>query len=93
MAIGRPAMRYRSVIVSDEATALPDVPISVRYALLTVEDAEIRLRWDGTHPTALEGHLVAAGDAIELDHRRDVQRLRAIKTGDDDAKIRITYYR
>jgi len=62
-----------------------------RFAFVTVEAAPIRYWVDGSDPTAEEGHLVNAGDAITLDSNSDIANFKAIRTGDISATLQVTY--
>ena len=60
-------------------------------AIITVEIATIRVRTDGTNPTATVGHLVNSGDVIKLDSIEDITSFRAIRTGSVSAVLSVTY--
>ena len=61
------------------------------YAFITVETAQIRFTLDGTAPTTTVGHLLNAGDVLELDSNADIVSFRAIRTGATSATIHVTY--
>jgi hypothetical protein len=60
-------------------------------AVITVEGGEIRCRWDGTAPTAAEGHYVYVGDEIRLMTAADIANFKAIRATTTDATIRVNY--
>lgn len=60
-------------------------------AVLTVEDASIRVRSDGTSPTASEGHLVEPGSTIVLESADELSNFEAIRTGATSAVIKASY--
>ena len=60
-------------------------------AFITVETASIRYWIDGSTPTTIEGHLLNAGDWLELDTTDSLAKFRAIRTTDVSATIQCTY--
>jgi hypothetical protein len=62
-----------------------------RYAIITVEVAELRFTVDGTSPTSTVGHVASAPDVIELESNEEIAAFRAIRTGATSAKIYATY--
>jgi len=61
-------------------------------AIVTVEDDEVRIRFDGTAPTSSEGHLLGVGDQVELDNIQELRSFQAIRVT-TDAKLKVTYYK
>lgn len=61
-------------------------------AFMTAETAEMRFRFDGTAPTATEGHIIDTGDTLELYGNKNVVNFKAIRTGETSGVLRITYY-
>lgn len=61
-------------------------------ALITVESNSIRLRYDGTNPTAAVGHLLLAGDSMVLEGEGNIAALKMIRVT-SDASVSITYER
>lgn len=59
----------------------------------TVETADIRLRYDGTNPTATVGHLVLAGGSFTIEGASNVRSLKMIRasTAAVDASVFATY--
>lgn len=62
---------------------------SAEYALVTVETDSIRYRTDGTNPDSTTGHLLVAGDVLELDNYDDIRRFKAIRVT-TDATIQVS---
>lgn len=86
------ASAYESITVSDAVVELTAATYGdAVMAFITVEDESMRARWDGTDPTAAEGHLAGDGDTIPLMSAADIANFRAIRADADDATIRVTY--
>lgn len=86
-------IRYESVIVSSAAIGMTTTVADGQLphaAVITVEDATLRYREDGTDPTASEGHQAGPGDVITLTQRDQVVNFRAIRKDGVDATIRIS---
>jgi len=73
--------------------------VRVKGAIITVEDADIRYRTDGTAPTSSEGHPVFAGDIIPFDcwtsgqdWTSEMNKIKFIRTGSTSAALKITWY-
>ena len=67
---------------------------TVRRALISSEDADVRWRADGTAPTSSVGHLFKDGDALQFLGENWEELLKAIlfiRTGGTDVKLSITY--
>ena len=63
-------------------------------ALITVETAAIRVTLDGTDPVAgTTGHLVQAGQVIELNGHDEIRCFKAIREASTSAAIECTYKR
>lgn len=86
------AVGYEALNVTNAAAvALAAVPANATRATVTVEDAEIRVRWDGTAPTTAQGHLAEPFDEVTLMNRTDILNFRAIATTATAANLRVTY--
>ena len=59
-------------------------------AVITVETAQIRFRYDGTDPTSMVGHIANPGDRLILEGRANIRNFRAIRTGATSATIAVT---
>lgn len=85
---------YESQTVTDEASPINiDAGDDCKFALISCEVAGIRFRVDGEDPTADEGHELEKGDYLILRSEADFKAFRAIREGDTDATIRISYGR
>lgn len=98
---GYPSYAFEKITVSSSAVGFTSATYTVAegatgprktpaWALVTVETNSIRYRTDGSDPTSTDGHLLTAGDALVLDHPRDVQKFKAIRVS-SDATIQVTY--
>ena len=89
---GLNAKAYESVTVDNTAGGKPLTKYGRnQYALISVETAQIRFTVDGTAPTTTVGHVLNAGDILELDSLEDMKSFRAIRTGATSAVIHVTY--
>jgi hypothetical protein len=66
---------------------------SADAVFLTVETNPIRVRWDGSAPTAAVGHLLNAGDTLEIVGLGNIKNLRMIRSGAADGTIMASYLR
>jgi len=85
-------IRYESVIVGSEAAGMTVTAAQnciPQVAEITVEDAAIRYRADGTDPTTVEGIGVEPGGVITLLNQGEVNQFRAIRRDGDDATLRV----
>lgn len=65
--------------------------LTARKALISVAGDAIRVRIDGTDPASGTGHLIGAGDDIELNGQAQIQAFKAIRET-SDATIAVTYF-
>lgn len=94
------AFAYESITVAATAIGLTATtlegastgPPALR-AVVTVENAEIRIRYDGTDPTATEGHTASPGDSITIEGAEDLRAFRAIRTGAVSGLLKVSYER
>lgn len=85
---------FESLTVAGSSVGLTAGTFANRsLALLTVETAQIRFRFDGatTAPTASVGHILEPGDTLELDSEFQLDNIRFIRTGGTSATLRCTY--
>jgi hypothetical protein len=61
------------------------------FALITVENAAVRFWLDGTAPTATVGHVLEAGDKLDLNSSDQVLSARFIRRDGVDGVIRVSY--
>ena len=93
---------YEEVTVGDSAVALssekimpttgPYARMAARAALLSSENGDIRFRIDGGLPSASSGHYLTSGDTLVLTGTQAIQQLRAIRNGETDGVLRVTYF-
>lgn len=64
-------------------------------AFLTVDDAALRFRFDGTAPTATVGHQLSSGDSVTIYGANSLRNFRAIRdTGAAlNPTLQVTYLR
>ena len=74
------------------ATALASVPANANKAIMTVENATLRYRDDGTDPTSTVGLRVFINSTIILNNRDAILNFRAIRTGGSNSEINVSYY-
>lgn len=89
------AFAHEILPVSSSAVGLtvPAGGAAAEKAIITVETASVRFWIDGTtDPIASEGHLVIAGQGIELAGANALKNFKAIRVS-SDATLMITYER
>jgi hypothetical protein len=70
----------------------PYARMSARAALVSSENGDTRFRIDGGQPSASSGHYLTSGDTLVLTGTQAIQQFRAIRSGDTDAVLRVTYF-
>lgn len=84
---------FESVTVAGSAIGTTAAKASVAHKIfVTAETAEMRFRFDGDDPASDEGHVIDAGDTLELYGNRNIVNFLAIKTGGTSGVLKITYY-
>ena len=83
---------FEQLSITDTAKALASIPANANGAVITVEDATMRYRDDGTNPTATVGLRVFVGGTIVLNSRDSLDKFRAIRTGSSNSEINVSYY-
>lgn len=63
-----------------------------RSAEMTLETGQIRIRSDGTDPTATEGRIVEIGDIIVLNSAAQIAGFKAIRTGATSGVLKVEYF-
>jgi hypothetical protein len=58
---------------------------------ISVETNSMRVRWDGTAPTASVGHLLAAGDTLTISGEQNCANVKLIRVSADGTAM-VTYY-
>lgn len=90
---------YESITVSSSVKSLASSLLSPSAtpppvsALFSLESGEIRYRLDGVDPTATEGHILAMADTLVLEGVNTLRQFRAIKTGENEGTLRVSYFR
>lgn len=92
-----PGKDFETITVEDTALGLTaSNAASAKGALITIEDAGIRYRLDGTAPDANTGHPVAAGGTINLRGRSancaQLTNFKMIRANASNATAMVTYY-
>ena len=83
---------YESVTVADTAIGCTAAKAArAELAFITAETAQMRFRYDGTAPTATEGHVLEPGETLTLKGTLNVQNFLAIRTSATSGVLRITY--
>ena len=82
---------FQQLTVSNISVALT-VPANSLYAYLNLDTNPIRLRMDGTAPTAAIGFAMAAGDILFLSGSQLLTAFRAIRQGGADGVLNIHYF-
>lgn len=85
---------YESLTVADSAIGFTAATATNAIrALVTAETAEMRFRYDGTDPTASEGHVIRAYETIALEGPQNISQFRAIRTGGVSGTLKTTFER
>lgn len=91
------ALSYNSdTAISTTAKTLIDVGFAITQIdntirmRLTVEGQPVRYRYDGTAPTASEGHPLIATDELIISGQQNIEQFQIIRSGASDATIRVT---
>ena len=82
---------FEQITVGASAIGLTAASIG-KAAFITIENADIRYRIDGTNPTATVGHLVGNGGSIYLAEVKSLANFKMIRTGDTSATAFVTHY-
>lgn len=86
------ASAYESKTITDTSAGLTSGTYgTATMAEITLESGQIRIRKDGTDPTAGEGHLIEIGDIIILENAADIANFKAIRTGAVSGVLKVTY--
>ncbi len=70
----------------------PYARLSARAALVSSENGDLRFRIDGGLPSLSIGHYLTSGDTLVLTGTQAIQQFRAIRAGDTDGLLRVTYF-
>jgi len=70
----------------------PYARMAARAAMISSANGDLRFRIDGGQPTAADGHYLVNGDTLVLSGTQAMQQFQAIRTGDVNATLRVTYF-
>ncbi len=87
LTISTTAIGWASTTVAPAANA-PEVT----YCVGILETADVRYGVDGTNPTSSVGHLLRAGDQLEVVGIDNIRRFRAIRAGSTNGVLPTTCY-
>src|SRR5881396_698738 len=89
---GEHAIFDQAVTVSTTVMALPTsfMGQQVVRAILSVETAGIRYRYNGADPDAQTGHLLQAGQGITVEGAYNIGKFRFIRATSTDATVFLT---
>jgi hypothetical protein len=83
---------HEAITVSSTAVTPTAATVAQRNkALITVEDAAVRFRFDGTAPTSTTGHELEDGDVLILDSANQIGNVQFIRRDGTDATLRASY--
>ena len=82
------------------ATCSPVMPSQAKGATISVEDAPIRWRSDGTAPTATEGQYLSPGDVLtfnswtvpSVNWRQVLRAIQVIRVAATSGKLKISWF-
>jgi len=88
----------QALTVAASSVALPSIPSDATYAMISLENGQIRWNDDGsTAPSTTVGHLLTppAGDSLYfmLEGRQRILNWRGIRTGGTSGALQVTYYK
>ena len=85
---------YESITVADSAIGLTSAKFLLAQSVeMTLETAQIRVRFDGTNPSSSEGHIIDVGSVIHLNEASQLSRFNAIRTGAASGGLKVTYFK
>jgi hypothetical protein len=70
----------------------PYARLSARATLISLENGDIRFRIDSGLPTVSSGHYLTSGDTLVLTGTQAIQQFLAIRSGDTDGELKVTYF-
>lgn len=66
--------------------------LQAKQALITVENQPVRMRIDGTAPTATVGHIIGAGGSYVINGHQNIRNSMFINTGSGESTVNITTF-
>ena len=82
-----------NIVKSLTTSKIEDSNGNAKRIQVTVEDAQIRYKYNGTSPTSSEGHLLNPMDTLELNTTSNIKNLRFIRKGTNNGKVMVTFER
>jgi len=74
-------------------TSGPYAGMTAKAVLVSLEGGDIRFRVDGTGPpTTTHGHIMTSGDALMVLETQAIDQFRAIRLGDTNGTLQVTYF-
>ncbi len=74
-------------------TSGPYAGMTAQAVLVSLEGGEIRFRLDGLGPpTTTHGHILTSGDALLITGNQAINQFRAVRLGDTDGTLQVTYF-
>ena len=70
----------------------PYARMSARAAMISSENGDLRFRIDGGQPTAGDGHYLVDSDTLVLSGTQALQQFKAVKAGDTNSTLRVTFF-
>jgi len=96
MTSGQAAVSYESITVSNVAIGISAATLTIvtadGFCSGRVEGADIRVRSDGTNPTAAEGILILENEIVTVKMLSNLVDFRAIRDAGVDATLKIQCY-
>ena len=90
---GLTAFDNEAITVTDSAVGLTELTyLDAIRAEMTLESGSIRIRTDGTDPTATVGRILEIGDIIIMNSAAQIAGFNAIRTGTASGKLSIEYF-
>ena len=79
---------FENLTVSSTGVGFTSATVALaNYARVYVDDADVRMRLDGTVPTATVGELIPRDSVVLLQSQDEVNRARFIRTSGSDATL------
>ena len=90
VAVGVSAAGFASTKISPLTG--PYARLSARAVLVTLENGDLRFRVDSGPPSTSSGHYFTNGDTLVITGTQAIQQFRAIRCGDTDGVLKVTYF-
>jgi hypothetical protein len=66
--------------------------MSAQTVLVSLEGGDIRFRIDGLNATTTIGHVMNGGDCLAIKGTQAINQFRAVRLGDADGSLQVTYF-